>query len=108
MTPLPSEPQPARIEDQPAIVSLIQLAAGWLATKGTDQWAQPWPTAPARNERIADGLRAGMTWMVWDGPTAVATVTSRSDGDPQLWSPNELTEPAVYLHRLVINRKYAG
>jgi ribosomal protein S18 acetylase RimI-like enzyme len=108
MKNLPGEPRVASISDHQAIVNLIKEAASWLQTKGTDQWAKPWPSEPDRDERIAFGLATGATWMVWDGATAVATITSYREGNKELWRPAELCRPAVYLHRLCINRDYAG
>lgn len=55
-------------------------------------------------ERVADNR----TWIVWDGHIAVATVTIHRTGSPALWTPAELDTEAVYLHRLVVRRSYAG
>jgi GNAT superfamily N-acetyltransferase len=101
-------PQRATPADQQTIINLIKEAAGWLHTKGTDQWARPWPSQEERDERIRAGISAGFTWMLWDGLVAVATVTARPKGDPRLWRPDELRRPAVYAHRLVVNRDFAG
>ena len=48
------------------------------------------------------------TWLVEDDGIPVATVTYRPDGNHDLWTDDEREEPAVYMSRLVINRKYAG
>jgi hypothetical protein len=42
-----------------------------------------------------------------DGATA-ATVALDSFSDPKLWTPEEQQEPSMYLHRLIVRRKYAG
>ncbi|MEU8228224.1 GNAT family N-acetyltransferase [Actinoplanes sp. NPDC048967] len=98
----------ASIEDHQAIVNLIKGAASWLPTKGTDQWAKPWPSLAERDERIRQGLETESTWMVWDGATAVATITSFRHGSTLLWTAEERRLPAVYLNRVCINRDYAG
>jgi GNAT superfamily N-acetyltransferase len=57
---------------------------------------------------IAEGVVGNRTWIVWDGDIAVATVTIHRTGSPELWTPVELGTEAVYLHRLVVRRSYAG
>ncbi|WP_020579870.1 GNAT family N-acetyltransferase [Actinopolymorpha alba] len=84
-------------------------ASEWLAEIGIDQWRQPWPTHEAMAERCAASIRAGETWMVRDdeGATA-ATVTLDTYADPQLWTTRERAEPAMYVHRLIVRRGWAG
>jgi ribosomal protein S18 acetylase RimI-like enzyme len=38
----------------------------------------------------------------------VATITTHRQAHPKLWNELEQAEPAVYAHRLVVNRDYAG
>lgn len=100
----------ATVEQMPLVIGLIEEAAGWLKTKGTDQWASPWPSRDERDERIKLGLASGKTYLVWDrdrpdGPPA-ATVTLDSEGNPVLWDAEELCDTCVYLHRLVVARAY--
>jgi ribosomal protein S18 acetylase RimI-like enzyme len=108
MNTTPYRLEPATVNDQPTIISLIEEAAGWLNHKGTDQWAKPWPTRQGREERVRKSLDAGTTWMLWDGSTAVATITAERNGSRRLWTDEELRQPAVYVHRLVVRRTYAG
>lgn len=93
-----------------AVLRLIKEASDWLRTKDTDQWAEPWPTEKARDERVRRDLADGKTWFVWDGKTLAATVTIAEQPNLHVWSNSEcdLHEPAVYVHRLVTARKYAG
>ena len=44
-------------DDFTAIIQLIQEAAEWLRTMGTDQWAKPWPTEAGRDSRVRAALR---------------------------------------------------
>jgi GNAT superfamily N-acetyltransferase len=99
--------RPAGPADQHVIVSLIDGAASWLRTKGTDQWARPWPSEAARNKRIFAALQQGKTWIGWDGEQPAATLTADLDGNPY-WTGKQRGEPAVYVHRLVVSRPYAG
>jgi GNAT superfamily N-acetyltransferase len=93
-----------------AVLRLIKEASDWLGTKDTDQWAEPWPTRKARDERVRRDLADGKTWFVWDGKTLAATVTIAERPNLHVWSDSEcdLHEPAVYVRRLVTARKYAG
>ena len=99
----------ATIGDLPVILAMRQEASDWLAEKGIRQWAVAWPNPEAQSERILSSIRAGETWMVRtdDGENA-ATVALDSFSDPQLWTPDEQAEPAMYLHRLIVRRKYSG
>jgi len=94
----------------PAILDLINSAAKWLeACKGTDQWARPWPDEARRDERVEQGIKDGLTWIVEDSPGMLAaTVTCREHGNDTLWSEAELAEDAVYVSRLIVSRELAG
>jgi ribosomal protein S18 acetylase RimI-like enzyme len=94
-------------DDQPIILDMIEEAAEWLKTKGTSQWKRPWPNENERDARVLRGLLAGRTWLVEDYGVPVATVTHRPDGNPDLWNEAELHEPAGYISRLIVSRKYA-
>jgi GNAT superfamily N-acetyltransferase len=98
--------------DMDAILGLIEEASRWLKALGQDQWAEPWPNREQRDARIIKGLANKKTVIVRQGDTAVATVTMAKWHNPKVWVPGsctaDLTEQAVYLHRLVTARKYAG
>jgi hypothetical protein len=95
-------------DDLEVILRLIENAAEWLRTKNTDQWSRPWPNKHERDIRVLRGLDAGKTWLVEDNETPAATVTFRPEPNLDLWSEEEIREPAAYMSRLVINRAYAG
>ena len=97
------------IEDLPVILATRQEASDWLARQGIDQWATAWPSPQAQAERILSSIRAGETWMVRDDNEAsAATVALDSFSDPRLWTPEEQRQPSMYLHRLIVRRKYSG
>lgn len=96
------------VADQTAVIDLINEAASWLGSRGTDQWANPWPSRGERDKRVFNGLRSGDTWMVEDGGKVVGTITYRCSGNARLWKKSELDEPAVYVSRLVVARSHAG
>jgi hypothetical protein len=97
----------AEAADMPAILMLIDEASAWLATKGTDQWAVPWPSQRGRDSRIGAGIRQRKTWICWDRGIPAATLTADPQHDPY-WAEPPHSEPAVYVHRLVVARRYAG
>jgi RimJ/RimL family protein N-acetyltransferase len=101
--------EPASADDLPTLLDMRREASEWLATRGIDQWRNPWPTEEAMTARIVASIEAGETWMVRDqaGNTA-ATVTLDTFADPQLWTPEEQQQPALYLHRLIVRRQWAG
>jgi GNAT superfamily N-acetyltransferase len=94
------------------VLGLVSEASEWLRTKKTDQWARPWPTEEARDQRVLTGLQNEKTWIVWDGDTAAATVTIATKANINVWQDPartcDLSEKAVYVHRLITARKYAG
>ena len=95
-----------------AILSFIEEASTWLRSKDTDQWAKPWPSKEARDARVLRGLQNGKTWIVWDGDTPAAMVTIATRANAAVWSKPacecDLSERAVYAHRLITARNYAG
>lgn len=98
----------ADVAAMPQIIAMIDEAARWLrADKYTDQWQKPWPDRAGRDSRILASLRGGKTWICWDGTTPAATITADPDHDPY-WAPEPDADPAIYVHRLVVARDYAG
>jgi GNAT superfamily N-acetyltransferase len=100
-------------EDLHDLRRLVREVTEWLQTsKDTDQWAKPWPTREARDRRLLAGLENRKTWIIWDGDILAATVTIATRANPAVWSmPSatcDLSEPAVYAHRLITARDYAG
>jgi GNAT superfamily N-acetyltransferase len=101
--------EPGRDRDLPAVLAMREEASRWLAERGVDQWREPWPSQEAQEARILASLRARETWMVrdTDGATA-ATVALDEHADPRLWDPDDRQQPALYLHRLIVRRPWAG
>jgi GNAT superfamily N-acetyltransferase len=109
--PMPDWPLALRRADTvdvARIVGLIDEAAEWLKRcKNTDQWARPWPNRAGRDSRVLASLRAGKTWICWDRSTPAATLTADPEPD-SYWMQLLPSHPAVYVHRLVVARSYAG
>jgi GNAT superfamily N-acetyltransferase len=99
--------------DLDAVSGLVRNAAEWLrASKNTDQWAKPWPDRARQRERMRNDLLKGKTWLVWDGETAVATITVDTEetldlNERPVWPERERRRPAVYVRRIVVSRNYA-
>ena len=95
------------------ILELLEEAVKWLRGKNTDQWAQPWPDAGKRDDRILQDLTAGKTWIVWDGDIPAGTVTIDTD-DPvdltgnYIWPTFRRPEKALYVRRVITRRSHAG
>jgi GNAT superfamily N-acetyltransferase len=97
----------ATADDYCAILALINGAVQWLPTKGTDQWAGPWPDERRRNACILDDLEDGKTWLAIDGTTVAATITI-DPIDNAVWPAERRGERAAYLRRLIVDRRYGG
>ncbi|MEW1551311.1 GNAT family N-acetyltransferase [Streptomyces tsukubensis] len=98
----------AELTDLPRLLRFRTDAAGWLKRLGTDQWSQPFPAS-----NIAASIRAGEVFLFKEDQAldAVATVTLDRNIDPELqdlWTPDEQDERALYVHKLVVDRQYAG
>jgi GNAT superfamily N-acetyltransferase len=102
----------ASVRDLDTVLGLIENARSWLRSKETDQWDKPWPDHAERDERVLAGLRNEKTWIVWDGDIAAATVTITTRRNNAVWAKPactaDLAERAVFVHRLITSRKYAG
>lgn len=99
--------------DLDEVRGLVQEAAAWLRTKGTDQWANPWPDPVGHQERMLNDLLKGKTWIAWDDSTAAATITVDTEEplDPYerpLWPAHKGGERALYVRRVVVSRSYGG
>jgi GNAT superfamily N-acetyltransferase len=99
--------RPASPDDEKVIIGLVEEASWWLRGKNTDQWSTPWPDRRRRDERIREGIAEGHTWIVWDRGRPAATVTLSPRPDVDIWGSLPRV-PALYLHRLVVSRAYAG
>jgi GNAT superfamily N-acetyltransferase len=98
--------------DLDKVVGLVREAAGWLGSKGIDQWQKPWPDRAGHRERILNDLFKGKTWLVRDGKTTVATITIDPDEpldaeERPVWPAEENLPTVVYVRRVIVSRRYA-
>ena len=88
----------ARPDEGPALLSVLDEAAAWLADRGVTQWPPAF-----RPEWIEPGLGEGRMWVAEAGGAAVATFTLHWS-DP-LWPDDGASG---YLHRFAVRRGHAG
>jgi GNAT superfamily N-acetyltransferase len=103
---------PATPQDLQEVLGLVDEAAKWLHdSKGTDQWATPWPDPVSYRNRLRSDLSTGKTWLVWDDATVAGTITIDTDeplvapGEP-LWPADKRRQLALYVRRMVVKRDY--
>jgi GNAT superfamily N-acetyltransferase len=100
---------PATPDDLDTLLAFRDEAAKWLASRGLDQWQEPWPTEDLMAEGMLRNIGAGETFIVWDQDcTPAATITVDLWANPDLWTPEERAEPALYAHKVTVARAYAG
>lgn len=89
--------------DLPLLLDYRREAATWLREQGVDQWNNPFPA-----DHILASIQAGFVYLIKDGSTTAATVTLDSEPEPDLWTDEELRSPSMHLHKLIVQREYAG
>ena len=107
MTRLPLTLRQAAPDELDVILELLNDSIRWLQGIGIDQWATPWPDEMGRNQRIAQDLADGKTWLILDGTHVAGTITI----DPAhngIWPAYKCREKAVYVRKVIIRRHYAG
>jgi GNAT superfamily N-acetyltransferase len=96
-------------DDLNTLVAFRDQAAAWLANQGIDQWQEPWPTEDLMVEGMLRNIEAGETFIVWDDDdTPAATITINRWAKPELWTEQERDEPALYAHKITVDRAYGG
>ena len=98
----------ANPDDLDTLIAFRDQAAAWLASKGIDQWQEPWPTEDLMVEGMLRNVEAGETFIVWDDDTPAATITINRWAKPELWTPKEAAEPALYAHKVTVDRAHGG
>jgi GNAT superfamily N-acetyltransferase len=99
---------PATAGDLEILIAFRDEASHWLRARGIDQWSRPWPSTDLMAEGMLRNIEAGETFIVWDDGTPAATITVDRWANPDLWTPAEAAEPALYAHKVTVARAYAG
>jgi len=87
-------------DDLDILVAFRDQAAAWLASRGIDQWQEPWPTEDLTVE--------GMLRNIQDDDKPAATITINRWAKPELWTEQERAEPALYAYKVTVDRAHAG
>ncbi|MEU5900269.1 GNAT family N-acetyltransferase [Streptomyces venezuelae] len=95
----------ATLDDIPRLQKFRQDAAAWLADRGLDQWSTVYP-----DDLLRSSIKAGTVFLFHEEAEEdpVATVTLDTLADPILWTPAEIREPALYVHKLTLSRLGSG
>lgn len=98
----------AKPDDGAAVMNLLVGAATWLQSKGSTQWSALLTGADHHN--VIGHIEQGELFLFKESDTLAGIVLlmqTPGDWDHDLWGPDG-HESATYLHRLAINRAYAG
>ena len=90
--------------DLPKVVALLDERKQWLHEWGSDQWN----TGRAFDDRMANAVGRGDTWLLKDDGASIATLTITSEGDPDFWTAEELRAPALYLGKMASAVRRSG
>lgn len=97
----------ARKDDAKEVMDLLVQAAEWLRYKGSNQWSG---LLQGRYPQYAGGDRPRVCFLFRQNEELAGVVMllpEASGWDRRLWG-DEGHEESVYLHRLAINRRFAG
>ena len=95
-------------DDLETLIAFRDQAANWLAARGIDQWSEPWPSDDLMVDGMLRNIQAGETFIVWDDDKPAATITINRWAKPELWTEQERAEPALYAHKVTVDRAYRG
>lgn len=91
-------------DDLELLLDFRREAAEWLGKQGIDQWQRAYPP-----ELMLASIERGNIFLFEEDGETVATVTlDQEDLEPGAWTPEELQEPALYVHKLTVRRKHSG
>lgn len=91
----------AETSDLDTVLSILEEAARWLASRGIDQWRP----GTFSEERIADRIGRGEVYLAVLGGRAVGNVVLQWS-DEETWG--DAPDDAGYVHGLAIRRALAG
>lgn len=101
----------AETEDTESVLGLLVQAAEWLQSKGTKQWDYYLSNLEENTPEVVDSITNGSTYLLEKDGNTIATLTledAPSEWDRDIWEQEVEDEGVTYLHRIVVNREYAG
>ncbi len=101
----------AGMDDLENIKELLVQAGKWLREKGLKQWDYYVHDLDGNTAEVIESIERGSTYLLRDGQVNAGTITvedSPGEWDRGVWDDDAAGDDAVYVHRLVVNRSYAG
>jgi ribosomal protein S18 acetylase RimI-like enzyme len=86
-------------------------ASAWLHGKETDQWQESAVgkrDASQVRESIAKQVENRNCWLAYSDDQLAGTVTIDGFADPEFWNESDSPSDAVYVHRMIVRRSFAG
>ncbi|RNL83566.1 GNAT family N-acetyltransferase [Halostreptopolyspora alba] len=91
--------------DATRVADLLAGASAWLASWGSDQWQYPPPMHVIERD-IAEGSLYLAT--CHDSGYAIASATINTYADPDFWGLADDPDNALYIHKMAVDRQWAG
>jgi GNAT superfamily N-acetyltransferase len=101
----------AKEEDVKKVLSLLVGAAEWLQSKGTTQWDYYITDLEGNTDEVIESIYKQNTYLLENDSESIATITledNPNDWDRDVWGEEADQKDVAYLHRLVVNRSFAG
>jgi GNAT superfamily N-acetyltransferase len=94
-----------RADDRDAnqAMGLVGDRLRWLGGRGLGQWSTRDQAAVVRAS-----IHERNTWLLCQGPHALATLAMSTTADPTLWTPTERQQPALYVTKLATSLHHTG
>ena len=93
-------------EDLERLVALYQSAQRWLAENGSDQWAKN--TVEKTRGGLAASIARQECYVAELDGEPIGMITVDHFADSEFWKPADDPGEALYVHRMVVDRKVAG
>jgi ribosomal protein S18 acetylase RimI-like enzyme len=97
----------AEPSDLPAVAALQAETIAWLASKGLDQWQPGQPRVPNLTNALK-AIELGACYLAYIGAELVGTITVDDHADTEFWTPDDCRDEALYIHRMIVARRFAG
>jgi GNAT superfamily N-acetyltransferase len=100
--------RPGGVEDLPVTLAMFDSAVAWLVANGrSGQWGnRPWSSRPDTVAKVGEMMRQASPWVAEvDGEPAGTITLSQIPLSEYIAAADE---PEVYIHLLVIDRRFSG
>jgi ribosomal protein S18 acetylase RimI-like enzyme len=100
--------RPATQADAASVADLWELAGGWLANRGSDQWQYPPDQLKIRTDIEAGNVFVVVRDFIRDAEPPLATITLDTSADPEFWESQDAPDTALYVHRTIVHPGMKG